>query len=97
MIDWRAGLKDAMWSMFLCERNAGKPVDREADKEALKKNCALLIRMATQKTAGQDGYRGRNDIDWNSLDRVLMMIACCACRLCLDGEFGEMPDYVDEG
>ena len=91
-IDWQSGLKNPMWAMFWVKHNVA-PDDTEADKEALKKNVAKLIRMASQKSSGQRG--GKNDIDWRELDNVLMMIACCATSLCLSGEYGEMPEMID--
>ena len=94
MIDWRAQLKDNMFSMFMLEHSKGEPVDAEHEKETLKEYCARLIRMATQKTAGQRGKKG--DLDTlNTYDLTLVTIAICACRLCLNGEFGEMPDMIE--
>lgn len=90
MIDWQADCKDAMWSMFMLSREPG---NRAADTEALKVNVARLIRMATQKTAGQRGKR--NDINWDGLTPTLMNIAICATALCLNGEFGEMPREIE--
>lgn len=91
-IDWRCGLKNAMWAMFWVEQNAD-PNDIEVNKEVLKKNVARLIRMATQKNAGQRG--AKNCLDWDSLDTTLMMIACSATALCLSGALGEMPETIE--
>ena len=87
MCDWKANLRDSMFSMFMLERSKGEPVDAEHEKETLKEYCARLIRMATQKTAGQRGKP--NDLDTlNTYALTLITIAICACRLCLSGEFG---------
>ena len=91
-IDWRSGLKDGMWAMFWVKQNVD-PDDIEADKAALKENVAKLIRMTTQKNAGQRG--AKECINWNNLDNVLMMIACTATSLCLSGELGEMPETIE--
>lgn len=95
-IDWQAGLKDAMWSMFWFKNNAGS-ADNEADKEALKENVAWLIHATTQKVGYDAKKRGlRNAVDWNQLDTRIMSIVCAATSLCLNGEFGEMPEVIDD-
>ncbi len=94
-IDWRSGLKDAMWSMFWVRQNIGKE-DVEADKQALKENVARLILLTTQKIGCDANKRGlKNALDWNSLDTTIMGIVCAAASLCLSGEFGEMPEKID--
>ena len=92
-IDWQQDCKDAMWSMFWLKANAGD-VGTERDKEALKDSVARLIRMATQKTAGQRGSAGH--VDWNALEHTTMNIVCCATSLALAGEFGPMPEFIEE-
>ena len=95
MIDWKSGLKDAMWSMFWIQNMKGSP-DNEADKEALKKSVAWLIRATTQKVGVSALDRGlKGAVDWKSLDTHIMNIVCCAASLCLHGEFGEMPEYIE--
>ena len=94
MVDWKKDCKDAMWSMFMLKVNAGY-LGTEKDKEALKESVARLIRMTTQKNAGQ--RRMKDCVDWNCLEHTLMNIACCATSLALAGEFGEMPEFIDEG
>ena len=96
MIDWQADLKDAMWSMCWIARNqdgAGPAVVDPDDAESLKESVARLIRMTTQKTAGQRNVKSH--LDWNQLDTVLMNIACITTRMCLDGVFGEMPEKIE--
>lgn len=94
LIDWKSGLKDAMWSMFWFKDEKGSP-DNEADKEELKKQVALLIRATTQKAGCDAQRRVKNAVDWNSVDTIMMMIICLATSLCLHGEFGEMPELVE--
>lgn len=92
-INWQKDCKNAMWAMFWL----GQPHDpegEEADKQAIREGVARLVRMTTQKTAGQRG--AKNDIDWNCLDHTLLAIACAATSLALSGFFGEMPKEIDE-
>ena len=96
MIKWQDGLKDAMWSMFWFVDEKGSP-DNEADKQKLKECVARLIRATTQKVGYDAQKRGlRNAVDWNTLDTEIMTIVCLATSLCLHGEFGEMPEEVEE-
>ena len=67
--------------------------DTERDKSVLKENVARLIRLTTQKNAGQRSVK--DCLDWNSLDTTLMMIACAATSLCLSGVLGDMPDTIE--
>ena len=90
-IDWKKDMKDTMWSMFWLKENAGG--NNDADREELKQCVARLIRMATQKTAGQRG--AADHIDWNALEHTMLTICCCATSLALAGEFGPMPDTID--
>lgn len=95
-IDWQSGLKDAMWSMFWFKNEKDSP-DNEADKEELKRQVALLIRATTQKVGyGAAERRINNAVNWNDVDTIMMMIICLATSLCLHGEFGEMPETVEE-
>ena len=90
-IDWQSGCKDAMWSMFWVGQQYKKP---EPDPEMLKRMVARLIRMATQKTAGQ--RQAKADLDWNSLTPTVMNIVIEATILCLNGYFGGMPELIEE-
>ena len=90
-IDWEKDLKSSMWSMFWVCREHG---DTAADEETLKENVARLIRMTTQKTAGQ--RRSRKDVDFNALQPTMMNIVLAATSMCLNGRFGEMPKYIEE-
>lgn len=94
MIDWKAGLKDAMWSMFWVAENNG---DNEVDKEELKEAVAWLIRATTQKAGYGAKERGvKNAVDWNEIDVQIMRIVCLATALCLHGEFGAMPEVIND-
>ena len=91
-IDWRKDLKNSMWSMFWVIQNSSG-ADFEMNKAALKENVARLIRMTTQKNAGQRGVK--DCLDWDSLDTTLMGITCAATALCLSGALGDMPDFIE--
>lgn len=75
------GIKDTMWAMFW----KGNQV---ANLEALEDSVKRLIRMATQKNAGQRG--DATCIDWKSLDMELMRIAMEATAFVLDSRFDEL-------
>ena len=77
------GIKDAMWAMFW----KGNQV---ADLDALEDSVKRLIRMATQKNAGQRG--DATCIDWKSLDMELMRIAIEATALVLDKRFDSLKE-----
>lgn len=96
-IDWDKDCKDVMWSMFWLGENQNSPEREqfiENDKEAIRENVARLIRMTTQKDAGQ--RKSKSCISWDSLTPTIMAILCATTRLALDGAFGEMPEYVQE-
>lgn len=76
-------IKDTMW-YFLMDKG------QKADIPALKESVYRLIQMTTQKTAGQDGYKKKEHIDWNSLDMELMRIAIEATALVLSGELDKL-------
>lgn len=92
-VKWRANLKDAMFSMYLLERDKGAAVDTEHEIETMKEYCARMVRLATQKTAGQRGKA--DDLDMDSVDVTMMTIVISACRLCLSGALGPMPDEIE--
>lgn len=91
--DWQKNLKDSMFSMFLLERAKGEPVDEADTIATMKEYCARMVRLATQKTAGQRG--NKDDLDARTLDLTMMTIAICACRLCLSGALGPMPEKIE--
>lgn len=75
------GVKDFMWSMFW-------KGNQKVNLEELEDSVKRLIRMATQKNAGQRGQA--TCIDWKSLDMELMRIAIEATCLVLDDRFEEL-------
>jgi hypothetical protein len=90
MINWKKDMLDTMWACFWMGVGKG---DTEGDKVCLKDNVAMLIRMATQKNAGQRG--AKDCINWDALEHVMLTICCCATSLALAGEFGPMPEEIE--
>ena len=76
-------IKDTMW-YFLMDKG------QQANIPELKESVYRLIQMTTQKTAGQDGYKKKEHIDWNSLDMELMRIVIEATALVLSGELDKL-------
>ena len=58
---------------------------------ALKEYVFDLIKMTTQKTAGQR-RETKNDISWDELDMTLMSIVIEATALVLSGRLDELKD-----
>jgi hypothetical protein len=83
-------IKDTMW-YFLMDKG------QKANIPALKESVYRLIQMTTQKTAGQDGYKKKEYIDWNSLDMELMRIAIEATALVLSGELDKLDGDNENG
>jgi len=81
------GIKDAMWSMFW----KGK---QRANLPELEESVKRLIRMATQKNAGQRG--DSTCIDWSTLDMEFMRIAIEATALVLDDRFQELKEEWED-
>ena len=73
------GLKDLMWAFLMDKGQA-------ANIPALKESVYRLIKMTTQKTAGQPQYAKATHINWESLDMELMRIVVEATALVLSGE-----------
>ena len=82
------GVKDAMWSMFWREK-------QRANLPELEESVKRLIRMATQKNAGQRG--DSTCIDWSTLDMEFMRIAIEATALVLDDRFQELKEEWANG
>lgn len=77
------GVKDTMWAMF-------RKGNQTANLEALEDSVKRLIRMATQKNAGQRG--AATCIDWKSLDMEFMRIAMEATAFVLDKRFDKLKE-----
>ena len=80
------GIKDTMWAMFW----KGK---QEANLPELEESCKRLIRMTTQKDAGQRG--NSTCIDWKSLDMEFLRIAIEATAFVLDERFDYIKDLME--
>ena len=76
-------IKDTMWT-FLMDKG------QKANIPALKEYVYDLIQMTTQKTAGQDGYKKSNHINFDELDMTLFSIVIEATALVLSGELDKL-------
>ncbi len=82
--EYENGIMDSMWTMFQMGQ-------QKANLPQLEECCKMLIRMATQKTAGQRGKE--SDIPWTgSLNMTLMNIAVEATCLVLDKRFPKLKE-----
>ena len=77
-------IKDTMWK-FLLDKG------QQANIPALKQYVYDLIKMTTQKTAGQRAT-AKKDIPWEQLDMTLMSIAIEATALVLSGELDKLTE-----
>lgn len=77
-------IKDFMWSMFWMTHEVQK-----ADIDQLEDDIKTLIKMTTQKTAGQRKDK-MQDISWDNLERIQMNIICGATTLYLTGCLDEL-------
>lgn len=77
-------IKTTMWK-FLIDKG------QEENIPALKEYVFDLIKMTTQKTAGQR-KETKNDISWDELDMTLMSIVIEATALVLSGRLDELKD-----
>lgn len=75
-------IKDTMWHFLM---DGGQ----KANIPALKEYVYDLIKMTTQKTAGQR-QTAKQDIPWEELDMTLMSIVIEATALVLSGELDQM-------
>ena len=75
-------IKDTMWR-FLMDKG------QQANIPALRGYVYDLIKMTTQKTAGQR-QTAKQDIPWEELDMTLMSIAIEATALVLSGELDKL-------
>ena len=77
------GIKDTMWAMFW----KGK---QKANLPELEDSVKRLIRMTTQKNAGQ--RKDATCIDWSTLDMEFMRIAIEATAFVLDDRFEKLKE-----
>ncbi len=75
-------IKDTMWR-FLIDKG------QQANIPALKEYVYDLIKLTTQKTAGQRAT-AKSDIPWEHLDMTLMSIVIEATALVLSGELDKI-------
>ena len=81
-------LKEPMWQMFMT-------FGQRANPEQLKTYVYDLIKMSTQKTAGQRSEK-KSDIDWtDNLDMTLWGIVIEATALVLSGELDRIKKEGD--
>ncbi|WP_242962516.1 hypothetical protein, partial [Gemmiger sp. An50] len=81
-------IKDTMWK-FLMDKGQKSNID------ALKEYVYDLIKMTTQKDAGQ--RRVKSNISWDELDMVIMSIVIEATALVLSGDLdGVKKEESDE-
>lgn len=77
-------IKTTMWK-FLMDKGQKENIP------ALKEYVYDLIKMTTQKTAGQR-REAKNDISWDELDMTLMSIVIEVTALVLSGRLDELKD-----
>lgn len=82
-------IKDFMWSMFWMTHEVQK-----ADIDQLEDDIKTLIKMTTQKTAGQRKDKMK-DISWDDLERIQMNIICGATVLYLTGCLDELRKIAE--
>mgnify|MGYP001229604378 CR=1 FL=1 len=82
-------IKNFMWSMFWMTHEIQK-----ADIDQLEDDIKTLIKMTTQKTAGQRKDK-MNDISWDNIERIQMNIICGATALYLTGCLDELRKIVE--
>ena len=85
---YKNDIKDFMWSMFWMTHEVQK-----ADIDQLEDDIKTLIKMTTQKTAGQRKDKMK-DISWDNLERIQMNIICGATVLYLTGCLDELRKIV---
>lgn len=80
-------IKDTMWA-FLMDKG------QKSNIEALKEYVYDLIKMTTQKDAGQ--RKAKQNINWNELDMVMMSIVIEATALVLSGDLDKIKGNLQE-
>lgn len=81
-------VKSTMWSFLMTK-------GQEANVPALKDAVYDLIKMTTQKTAGQRAVK--KDIDWSEAGMIMMSIVIEATALVLSGELDEKVEWIPVG
>lgn len=78
-------IKDTMWTFLM---NYGQ----KSNIPALKEYVHDLIKMTTQKSAGQSRVGTRSHINWEELDMTLMSIVIEATALVLSGDLDKLEE-----
>lgn len=81
------GIKDLMWK-FLMDKGQKENIPE------LKASVYRLIKMTTQKTAGQ--RKATAHISWETLDMEIMRIVIEATALVLSGRLDELENNVEK-
>lgn len=81
-------VKSTMWSFLMTK-------GQEANVPALKDAVYDLIKMTTQKTAGQRAVK--KDIDWSEAGMTMMSIVIEATALVLSGELDGEAEWIPVG
>lgn len=83
------GVKDTMWHFLM----QGTHTFTNEDIEELTEAVNRLIKMTTQKTAGQ--RPNTTHINWETLDMEFMRIVCYATTLVLSGRLEELRKVTE--
>lgn len=81
-------IKSTMWSFLMSK-------GQKANVPALKDAVYDLIKMTTQKTAGQRAVK--KDIDWSKVGMTMMSIVIEATALVLSGKLDEKKEWIPVG
>lgn len=82
-------IKDMMWGFLM---DGGQ----KSNIPALKKAVYDLIQATTQKTGGQDGYKKKSHVDFDSLWMIQFEIIVEATALVLSGDLDKLEVQPDE-
>lgn len=81
-------IKDTMWTFLMSK-------GQRANIPALKEYVYDLIKMTTQKTAGQRA-EARRDISWDELEMTLFSVVIEATALVLSGDLDKLEEKHNE-
>lgn len=81
-------IKDTMWTFLMSK-------GQRANIPALKEYVYDLIKMTTQKTAGQRA-EARRDISWDELEMTLFSVVIEATGLVLSGDLDKLEEKHNE-
>lgn len=81
-------IKDTMWTFLMSK-------GQKANVPALKEYVYDLIKMTTQKTAGQRA-EAKRDISWDELEMTLFSVVIEATALVLSGDLDKLEEKHNE-